>query len=325
MSSRARSHRSKTSGSKISRSKVYTAIAVVLCALGIALVAVSCAGSRQGPPMPSAAAAGTIDAGASSAGSSTSMAPVQSGEPSVDAATSSSATPSDLGGSTSPAADQSTSAISAVPVPPTSTAEVADSAPPSTAGATGHPATATASEPSTPAGPGPAAGSGVQITGPVLPPSSPVSLSIPALGVTSSLLQLGLNPDGSVQVPDLNDPDSKAGWYRNSPAPGSPGPAIILGHIDSRKYGPGVFYRLGDLRPGDTIDVARADGTVAVFRVDGVLLYPKDQFPTLAVYGNIDHAGLRLITCGGTFDPSKRSYESNIVAYATLVSSHPTG
>ncbi|MEO7126970.1 MAG: sortase, partial [Nakamurella sp.] len=105
--------------------------------------------------------------------------------------------------------------------------------------------------------------------------------------------------------------------------PGSLGPSIILGHIDSRKYGPGIFYHLGNLRPGDTIDVTRKDQTVAVFRVDGVRTYSKDAFPTLEVYGNIDHAGLRLITCGGTFDPSKHSYESNIVAYATLVSSHP--
>lgn len=141
----------------------------------------------------------------------------------------------------------------------------------------------------------------------------------------SRLLRLGLNPDGTVQVPDLNDPDSQAGWYENSPAPGALGPAVILGHVDSAKYGPGVFYRLGDLRPGNEIDVARADGTVAVFHVDAVRSYSKDAFPTLQVYGNIDHAGLRLITCGGAFDYDKRSYKSNIVAFATLVSSHPAG
>jgi hypothetical protein len=156
----------------------------------------------------------------------------------------------------------------------------------------------------------------------ILQSSPPISLSIPTIGVKSALLDLGLNQDGTVQVPSLTDPDSKAGWYRNSPTPGSVGPAIILGHIDSKQFGPGVFYELGTLKPGQEIDVTRQDRTVAVFRVDGVRSYPKNMFPTKDVYGNIDHAGLRLITCGGTFDPSKHSYESNIVAYASLVSSH---
>jgi len=141
-----------------------------------------------------------------------------------------------------------------------------------------------------------------------------------AIGVKSDLVTLGLNPDGTVQVPSLDDPSSKAGWYKNSPTPGSVGPSIILGHIDSKKYGPGVFYDLGNLKPGDEIDVNRQDGSVAVFKVDGVRTYPKSAFPTSVVYGNLDHAGLRLITCGGTFDPSISSYESNIVAFASLVS-----
>ncbi len=165
---------------------------------------------------------------------------------------------------------------------------------------------------------------GTAIRGPVLARSAPVSLSIPAIGAHSTLLPLGQNRDGTVQVPPLGR-DSRAGWYRYSPTPGQPGPAVILGHIDSAKYGPGIFFRLGALRPGETVTVTRADGTAAVFRVDRVAEYPKDHFPTLQVYGNIDHAGLRLITCGGRFDFSARSYEDNIVAYASLVSSHPAG
>jgi len=156
----------------------------------------------------------------------------------------------------------------------------------------------------------------------VLSASEPVSLTIPSIGVKSALLELGLNADGTVQVPSLEEPHSQAGWYKNSPTPGSVGPAILLGHIDSKKYGPGVFYDLGRLKPGQEVDVTRQDGTVAVFAIDQVRVYPKDNFPTKDVYGNIDHAGLRLITCGGTFDPTKHSYESNIVAYASLVSSH---
>jgi len=135
------------------------------------------------------------------------------------------------------------------------------------------------------------------------------------------LLKLGLNADRTVQVPPL-DKDSRAGWYRNSPTPGQLGPAVILGHVDSAEYGPGVFFRLGALRPGNLLSVTRDDNTVAVFRVDRVVSYPKDRFPTLEVYGNTDHAALRLITCGGTFDLSTHNYENNIVAYASMISSH---
>lgn len=157
---------------------------------------------------------------------------------------------------------------------------------------------------------------------PVLPPAVPVHLDIPAIKVDTDLLQLGLNPDRTVQVPPLSG-NSEAGWYRYSPTPGQLGPAVILGHVDSARYGPAVFFRLGALRPGATVSVTRADRTVAVFRVDRVVSYAKDRFPTLEVYGNTRNAALRLITCGGTFDLTTRNYESNIVAYAALVSSHP--
>lgn len=157
--------------------------------------------------------------------------------------------------------------------------------------------------------------------GPVLPASPPANLSVPAIGISSPLIELGLNPDGSVEVPSLDDPDSKPGWYRNSPTPGAVGPAIILGHVDSRQFGPGVFYALQDLRAGDTVEVTRADGTVAIFSVNDVHIVPKSDFPTLQVYGNLDYAGLRLITCGGEFDPNARSYESNVIVFARLVGS----
>jgi sortase (surface protein transpeptidase) len=157
--------------------------------------------------------------------------------------------------------------------------------------------------------------------GPVLPKSTPTGLKIPAIGVTSSLLRLGLNKDQTVQVPPLGK-DSKAGWYTASPTPGELGPSLLLGHVDSAEYGPGVFFKLGALHRGDTVDVARSDSTVAVFRVDRVASFPKDHFPTLEVYGDTENAQLRLITCGGKFDFSARSYESNIVVFASLVSSH---
>jgi LPXTG-site transpeptidase (sortase) family protein len=166
-----------------------------------------------------------------------------------------------------------------------------------------------------------APGAGPSSVGPVLPASPPTALSMPAIGISSPMIQLGLNPDGSVEVPSLDDPDSKPGWYRNSPAPGTLGPSIILGHVDSREFGPGVFYDLQKLQTGDTVEVAREDGTVAVFSVDSVETVQKSDFPTLKVYGNLDHAGMRLITCGGEFDPDARSYESNIIVYASLTGS----
>jgi sortase (surface protein transpeptidase) len=147
-------------------------------------------------------------------------------------------------------------------------------------------------------------------------------LEIPQLQVRSELLQLGLNADQTVQVPPLAK-DSQAGWYKFSPTPGQLGPSVILGHVDSAEYGPGIFFKLGALRPGNTLSVTRSDRITAVFRIDRVVSYPKDRFPTLEVYGNTDSAQLRLITCGGKFDLSSHNYESNIVAFATLVSSHP--
>jgi sortase family protein len=167
-----------------------------------------------------------------------------------------------------------------------------------------------------------ASGAAPRTRGPVLAASAPVELSIPAIGVKSGLLRLGLNPDHTVQVPPLGAV-SEAGWYRNSPTPGQLGPAILLGHVDSAQYGPGVFFKLGALRKGDTVSVRRSDHRVAVFRVDAVVRYAKNHFPTLTVYGNTDHAALRLITCGGKFDFSTQNYEDNIVAFASLVSSHP--
>jgi LPXTG-site transpeptidase (sortase) family protein len=145
--------------------------------------------------------------------------------------------------------------------------------------------------------------------------AKPVSLVIPSIGVRTSLVHLGLTSEGALQVPPST---SVAGWYTGSPRPGSIGSAVIAGHIDSYT-GPGVFYRLSDLKRGDRVYVRRADGTLAAFKVTEVQQYPKDAFPTAAVYGATPTPQLRLITCGGTFDYSTKSYLSNTVVYATQV------
>jgi sortase (surface protein transpeptidase) len=148
----------------------------------------------------------------------------------------------------------------------------------------------------------------------------PVALAIPAIGVRTPLEKLGRTPQGTLQVPTST---TVAGWYTGSPRPGEIGSSIIAGHIDST-LGPGVFFRLRLLRPGDLVYVRRADGTLAVFRVYAEHMYAKTRFPTEQVYGPVPDAELHLITCGGVFDSATGSYLSNVVVYATQVSvRHP--
>jgi len=154
-----------------------------------------------------------------------------------------------------------------------------------------------------------------------LPRSEPVAIDIPAIGVNSRLLYVGLNPNGTIQVPPLFAHPSEAAWYKYSVTPGQIGASVIEGHVDTYQ-GPSVFFLLGDLRPGDTADISLADGTVAVFRVTAVRQYLKSDFPTELVYGPEDYAALRLITCGGAFDESTRQYVSSTIVFASLVSSH---
>jgi sortase (surface protein transpeptidase) len=140
----------------------------------------------------------------------------------------------------------------------------------------------------------------------------PLELSIPAIGVDTPLVRLGLNPDGTLQVPtDF----SVAGWYSLGPGPGEPGAAVIVGHVDS-KLGPAVFYRLGQLDPGSVVRIALADNTEALFRVYAVREYAKAAFPTSLVYAATPGAELRLVTCGGSFDRRTGHYVDNVVVFA---------
>ena len=234
-------------------------------------------------------------------------------EPAVDATNSAVSTTSAAARTASPLTTAARASASTQAPPATTTsARPSGSAPATT---TGSGAVASTPPPSITDAIKPAAGALI------LPASPPVSLSVPAIGIAASLIDLGRNADGTVEVPSLEDPKSPPGWYKNSPAPGTLGPAIILGHIDSREFGPGVFYSLSKLQQGDEVDVTRADGTVAIFTIDAVKTIAKSSFPTQEVYGNLDHAGLRLITCGGQFDPDARSYESNVIVFASLTGS----
>ena len=204
------------------------------------------------------------------------------------------------------------------PQPPPSAAGSLGPKTQSTAGRLGSPVVAAVPATSASSSPDPTS----SVAGLVLPSSRPVAIGIPAIGVRSSLLYVGLTAENTVEVPAPGPQYNLAAWYKYSSTPGSLGPAVIIGHVDSAAQGPSVFFNLGDLQPGDKVLVTRGDGLVAVFRVDGVRLYPKDHFPTQLVYGANDHAVLRLVTCGGPFDHATGHYLDNIVVFASLVGSH---
>jgi hypothetical protein len=147
--------------------------------------------------------------------------------------------------------------------------------------------------------------------------SVPVRLRIPAIGVDTSVMPLGLAADGTVQVPPIAA-HSPAGWYDGSPTPGQTGPSVILGHVTVGPYGDGVFVALSRLTAGDRVEAVLKDGAVAVFAVESVQTVAKSRFPTEAVYGNVDRPALRLITCGGARPSGGGGYPDNVVVYASL-------
>ncbi|MFD3324311.1 class F sortase [Streptomyces sp. NPDC058701] len=157
------------------------------------------------------------------------------------------------------------------------------------------------------------ADAGAQVK-PALARSEPQKISIPSLGVSSSLETLRQNADGTMETP--KDP-GLAGWYEPGPTPGSQGPAVIAGHV-TWNGSSAVFEKLKTMKAGDTIKVTRRDNKTVTFTVNRVAEYPKAEFPTLEVYKNLDHAGLRLVTCGGDFDPKKNYYDSNVVVFARM-------
>ncbi|MEU2422157.1 class F sortase [Streptomyces sp. NPDC007851] len=150
--------------------------------------------------------------------------------------------------------------------------------------------------------------------------SAPVRLRVPAIGVDTPLLRLGLAADGTVQVPPVTAHD-RAGWYRYSPTPGQVGPSVILGHVTVGAYGDGVFRRLAELRRGEHIVTRLENGRSAVFTVREVRTVAKSAFPTKDVYGDVTRPELRLITCGGPRGGD--GYLDNVIVFATLTGTAP--
>ncbi|WP_340684568.1 class F sortase [Amycolatopsis coloradensis] len=152
-----------------------------------------------------------------------------------------------------------------------------------------------------------------------LPKADPVSIDVPKIEATSSLIPLGLNADDTIEVPPVTRP-MQAGWYVHAPTPGEVGPSVILGHVDGNKQ-KGIFFRLKELAPGDKVSITREDGVTAEFAVTKVERVAKDRFPTDAVYGDTAEPELRLITCGGVFDKASRNYLDNVIVFARMISS----
>jgi Sortase domain len=155
-----------------------------------------------------------------------------------------------------------------------------------------------------------------------LPYSTPVEVKIGAVGIDADIMKVGQEDDGTVDVPSEYQA-REAGWFKLSPSPGQLGPSVILGHVDSYQVPDkkAAFYYLGSVRPGNTVEVDRADGMAAVFTVDSVEVAKKNDFPTAKVYSPTPYAALRLITCGGSWT-KHTSYDSNVIVYAHLTSAH---
>jgi len=148
-----------------------------------------------------------------------------------------------------------------------------------------------------------------------MPAATPVRLRIDKIDLSAPVVGINLKADGSLDTPPLPD---EVGWYNGSPTPGQLGPSVIDGHVD-QIGGIAIFWRLRELAPGDIIQVDRADDSTATFRVDALQEFPQDNFPTQQVYGHINYAGIRLITCGGEFNTDTHRYSHNIVVFGSLV------
>jgi hypothetical protein len=157
-----------------------------------------------------------------------------------------------------------------------------------------------------------------RLTAPALPPSPPTRIRIPSIRVNAPMIGLGLTPSGSLDVPPAQN-KNLAGWYEAGTAPGEPGTAIVAGHVDNSE-GPAVFYDLGALKRGATVELDRRDGSVAVFSVDAVEVYRAQDFPDDKVYGAAERPELRIITCGGGYSKAT-GYQGNVVVFAHLTGS----
>lgn len=201
----------------------------------------------------------------------------------------------------------------------------ASHAPPQPSAAQAHIRSGTSQEPSASSGPSSSSSSspsgvpGVDGSAATpLPPSPPDRIRIPSIRVDAPLMGLGLTAAGSLDVPPA-EKENLAGWYEAGTTPGERGTSIVAGHVDNAD-GPAVFFGLGALKRGATVEVDRRDGGVAVFTVDAVEVYDARDFPDEKVYGAAARPELRVITCGGGYSRST-GYQGNVVVFAHLTGS----
>nr|WP_258382407.1 class F sortase [Streptomyces sp. NTH33] len=194
--------------------------------------------------------------------------------------------------------------------------------PPPAAVASHRPTPATPGTPATPtASPGAVAAPDAAAGEKALSRSEPTRISIPDIGVDAPFTKLSLDATGHLGAPPAGDANL-VGWFQGGASPGERGAAIVAGHLDT-KTGPAVFAGLGQLTPGALVDITRADGTVARFKVDSVETFSKADFPDDQVYADTSAPELRLITCGGTYDRARQDYQANVVVFAHLDSDTP--
>ncbi|MFJ2033385.1 class F sortase [Streptosporangium sp. NPDC087985] len=146
--------------------------------------------------------------------------------------------------------------------------------------------------------------------------SRPVAVVVPRAKVNAPVVQIESGTDGTLESPPL-ERANLAGWDRLGPTPGEPGSAVIVGHLDTRT-GPAVFAGLSQVRKGDAVLVTREDRTAVVFRVVAVQRVSKTAFPVSKVYRSLPHPAIRLVTCGGTYDFTRHSYDDNLIVYGDL-------
>lgn len=170
-----------------------------------------------------------------------------------------------------------------------------------------------------PTEPDPPAGEQQAVAAPVDSGAVPLRVRIPGIAVDADVIDLGVTSDGTLEVPE---DFSQVGWYTGRATPGDVGPSVVVGHVDSWE-GPAVFYRLSDLEAGDIVEIDRSDGTVARFEVVSLAWAEKSDFPTERVYGATEEPTLRLVTCGGEFDPDAKSYLSNLIVFAEHLGNEP--
>ena len=146
----------------------------------------------------------------------------------------------------------------------------------------------------------------------------PIRVNIPSIGINAFIETVGLKADGELATPTQN-PWEDVGWYNMGPYPGQRGSAVIDGHLDRPGGYPAVFWRLGDIKVGDDVQVTNDGGKILHFRVTHIEYYTPEQAPLQDIFGNVGGTYLNLITCAGDWIPSQHQTNLRLVVYTTFV------